>query len=106
MAPHYVKRLYVIELVQSSAVFTEKGSRSSRGLEAAIEDAKRIEGVEYAATDVTEPDRVQGAVAVAAGAAVPLSTVVNCAGIWPSGHILASRASTTSLSTRRSSRST
>lgn len=57
-------------------------------LPAAIESAPQVEGVEYVAVDVTDGDQVREAVATAAGAGVPLRTVVNCAGIGPSMRIL------------------
>ena len=57
-------------------------------LPTAIESAPTVERVTYVAVDVTDPDQVAEAVAVAAGAAVPLRTVVNCAGIGPSMRIL------------------
>ncbi len=60
-------------------------------LQASIDRAERaVDGVEYVATDVTEPDQVRAAVSRAAGAG-PLRTVVNCAGIGPSARILGKR---------------
>jgi len=56
-----------------------------------IVDAPEIIGVSYVATDVTDPVQVQTAVDRAAGAGVPLRTVVNCAGIGPSMRILGKR---------------
>ena len=50
-------------------------------LPASIEGAPQVDGVEYVAVDVTDPEQVQAAVDTAAGAGVPLRTVVNCAGI-------------------------
>ena len=55
---------------------------------AAIEGAPQVDGIEYVAVDVTDPEQVQAAVDTAAGAGVPLRTVVNCAGIGPSMRIL------------------
>ncbi|MFL6132688.1 MAG: SDR family NAD(P)-dependent oxidoreductase [Nocardioidaceae bacterium] len=55
-------------------------------LPASIDDAEPTEGLEYVATDVTEPDQVAAAVSQAAEAG-PLRTVVNCAGIGPSARI-------------------
>lgn len=57
-------------------------------LPAAIEGAPQVDGIEYVAVDVTDPEQVQSAVDTAAGAGVPLRTVVNCAGIGPSMRIL------------------
>jgi NAD(P)-dependent dehydrogenase (short-subunit alcohol dehydrogenase family) len=54
----------------------------------AIEGAEHREGIEYVATDVTDGDAVRSAVSTAAGAGVPLRTVVSCAGIGPSARIL------------------
>jgi NAD(P)-dependent dehydrogenase (short-subunit alcohol dehydrogenase family) len=55
-------------------------------LPASIDDAEPTEGLQYVATDVTEPDQVAAAVTQAAEAG-PLRTVVNCAGIGPSARI-------------------
>src|SRR5690606_7699417 len=57
-------------------------------LDGAIAKAPAVPGVTYVATDVTDPDSVQAAVATAAGSGVPLRVVVNCAGIGPSARIL------------------
>jgi NAD(P)-dependent dehydrogenase (short-subunit alcohol dehydrogenase family) len=54
----------------------------------AIESSQEVDGVEYVATDVTDPASVQSAVDRAAGSGVPLRVVVNCAGIGPSARIL------------------
>jgi NAD(P)-dependent dehydrogenase (short-subunit alcohol dehydrogenase family) len=54
----------------------------------AIESAPEVDGVEYVATDVTDPASVQSAVDRAAGSGVPLRVVVSCAGIGPSERIL------------------
>jgi NAD(P)-dependent dehydrogenase (short-subunit alcohol dehydrogenase family) len=59
-------------------------------LPAAIENAPRVDGITYVATDVTEPDQVAAAVA-AAETEGPLRTVVNCAGIGPSARILSKK---------------
>ena len=56
-------------------------------LDLKIEDAPKVDGVEYIATDVTDPSQVKAAVDQAALAA-PLRAVVNCAGIGPSARIL------------------
>jgi len=55
-------------------------------LPASIDGAEPTEGLEYVATDVTEPDQVAAAVSRAAEEG-PLRTVVNCAGIGPSARI-------------------
>lgn len=57
-------------------------------LPASIEKAPAVDNVEYVAVDVTDPEQVAAAVEQAAGAGVPLRTVVNCAGIGPSARIL------------------
>ncbi|MFJ6133754.1 SDR family NAD(P)-dependent oxidoreductase [Janibacter terrae] len=57
-------------------------------LPTAVETAPQVEGVEYVAVDVTDPEQVQAAVDTVAGAGVPLRTVVSCAGIGPSMRIL------------------
>jgi NAD(P)-dependent dehydrogenase (short-subunit alcohol dehydrogenase family) len=57
-------------------------------LASSIEASEKIDGVHYVAVDVTDPEQVHEAVAEAAGAGVPLRTVVNCAGIGPSARIL------------------
>jgi NAD(P)-dependent dehydrogenase (short-subunit alcohol dehydrogenase family) len=56
-------------------------------LATAVEQAPGVEGVEYVATDVTDPEQVEAAVEQAAAEA-PLRVVVNCAGIGPSARIL------------------
>jgi NAD(P)-dependent dehydrogenase (short-subunit alcohol dehydrogenase family) len=45
-------------------------------------------GIEYVPVDVTDEEQVRAGVARAAGAGVPLRTVVNCAGVGPSMRIL------------------
>lgn len=62
-------------------------------LPAAIEPAPAVDGVEYVSVDVTDPEQVRTAVLTAASAAVPLRTVVNCAGIGPSMRILGKQGS-------------
>jgi NAD(P)-dependent dehydrogenase (short-subunit alcohol dehydrogenase family) len=65
-----------------------KGARVfALDLPAGVDGAEAVDGVEYVATDVTEPVEVQAAVTRAAEAG-PLRTVVNCAGIGPSARIL------------------
>jgi NAD(P)-dependent dehydrogenase (short-subunit alcohol dehydrogenase family) len=56
-------------------------------LPAAVETAA-ADGVTFVPVDVTDPDQVAEAVAVAAGADLPLRSVVHCAGIGPSMRIL------------------
>src|ERR1700712_3127211 len=69
-----------------------KGARVfALDLAGSIEKAERVDGITYVEADVTNPDQVQAAVATAAGSAVPLRTVVNCAGIGPSARILSKR---------------
>lgn len=57
-------------------------------LPSAIDKASPVDGVTLVATDVTDPDQVQGAVETASADDRPLRTVVNCAGIGPSMRIL------------------
>lgn len=57
-------------------------------LPASIEDAPRVEGVEYLPVDVTDQAQVAEGVTTASGAGLPLRTVINCAGIGPSMRIL------------------
>lgn len=57
-------------------------------LPVSIEKAPEVAGVTYVPVDVTDPEQVREAVAVAASAGVPLRTVVNCAGIGTAGRIL------------------
>lgn len=73
----------------TAAALADKGALVfAFDLPAAIESAPSVERVTYVAVDVTDPDQVAEAVAVAAEADVPLRTVVNCAGIGPSMRIL------------------
>ncbi|WP_068249626.1 SDR family NAD(P)-dependent oxidoreductase [Janibacter corallicola] len=53
-----------------------------------IGKAPAVDGVQYVEVDVTDEDQVREGVATAAGAGVPLRSVVNCAGIGPSMRIL------------------
>jgi NAD(P)-dependent dehydrogenase (short-subunit alcohol dehydrogenase family) len=53
-----------------------------------VDNAPEVSGVTYVPADVTDPEQVRAAVATAAGAGLPLRTVVNCAGIGPSMRIL------------------
>lgn len=57
-------------------------------IDAAVEHAERVDGVSYLPADVTDADQVAAAVDTAAGAAVPLRVLVNCAGIGPSARTL------------------
>jgi len=58
-------------------------------LPAGIDQAPKVEGITYVATDVTDEQQVRAAVSLAsADAAAPLRIVVNCAGIGPSARIL------------------
>jgi NAD(P)-dependent dehydrogenase (short-subunit alcohol dehydrogenase family) len=59
-------------------------------LQAAIDNAPKVDGITYVAADVTEPEQVQAAVDAAAGEG-PLRVVVNCAGIGPSARILSKK---------------
>lgn len=56
-------------------------------LPAAVDKAEQVAGVTYFPADVTDPDQVQSAVD-AAGSAVPLRAVVNCAGVGWAGRIV------------------
>ncbi|OXM74463.1 SDR family NAD(P)-dependent oxidoreductase [Amycolatopsis thermalba] len=60
-------------------------------LAAGIEKAEKVEGITYVEADVTDGDQVAAAVEQAAGGAVPLRVVVNCAGIGPSARILSKK---------------
>jgi NAD(P)-dependent dehydrogenase (short-subunit alcohol dehydrogenase family) len=71
----------------TAAALAEQGA-SVFVLDLAVDDAPQVDGVEYVATDVTDPDSVQSAVDRAASSGVPLRVVVNCAGIGPSARIL------------------
>jgi NAD(P)-dependent dehydrogenase (short-subunit alcohol dehydrogenase family) len=73
----------------TAAALADRGARVfALDLPAALADAPVVEGIEYVAADVTDPASVRDAVQRAAGAGVPLRTVVNCAGIGPSARIL------------------
>jgi NAD(P)-dependent dehydrogenase (short-subunit alcohol dehydrogenase family) len=73
----------------TAAALAEKGVLVfAFDLPAAIEAAPAVDGVRYHAVDVTDAEQVAQAVTEAAGAGVPLRTVVNCAGIGPSMRIL------------------
>lgn len=74
-----------------AATAAELVSRGARvvgiDLPAGIEKAPEVDGVTYAAADVTDEQQVRDAVATAAAIA-PLRTVVNCAGIGPSARVV------------------
>ncbi|MFJ8108044.1 SDR family NAD(P)-dependent oxidoreductase [Streptomyces sp. NPDC096132] len=73
----------------TAKALAERGARVfALDLKDGIDKAPEVDGVTYVPTDVTDPEQVRAAVAVAAGAGVPLRTVVNCAGIGPSARIL------------------
>lgn len=73
----------------TAAALAQQGARVfAFDLPAAIEGAAAVPGVEYVAVDVTDEEQVRAGVAQAAGAGVPLRTVVNCAGIGPSMRIV------------------
>ena len=73
----------------TAAALAGQGARVfALDLAQAIESAPEVDGVEYVATDVTDPASVQSAVDRAASSGVPLRVVVNCAGIAPSARIL------------------
>ncbi len=60
-------------------------------LQQSIDATDEVKGVTYVAVDVTDPEQVQAAVDQAAAGIEPLRTVVNCAGIGPSGRILSKK---------------
>ena len=73
----------------TAAALTRRGAQVfALDLAEAIEQAPQVEGIQYIGVDVTRPEQVQAAVDRAAGTAMPLRTVVNCAGIGPSMRIL------------------
>jgi NAD(P)-dependent dehydrogenase (short-subunit alcohol dehydrogenase family) len=73
----------------TAKALAERGARVfALDLKDAVDGAPEVAGVTYLAADVTDPEQVRTAVAAAAGAGVPLRTVVNCAGIGPSMRIL------------------
>ncbi|MEH0573956.1 MULTISPECIES: SDR family NAD(P)-dependent oxidoreductase [Streptomyces] len=73
----------------TAKALAERGARVfALDLKDGIDKAPEAPGVTYVPADVTDPEQVGAAVATAAGAGVPLRTVVNCAGIGPSARIL------------------
>lgn len=74
--------------VATAAALADRGVRViGVDLPAGIEKAPEVDGITYHAADVTQPDDVRAAVAMATEVG-PLRTVVNCAGIAPSARIL------------------
>lgn len=72
----------------TAAALADRGVRViGVDLPAGIEKASEVDGITYHAADVTQPDDVRAAVAMATEVG-PLRTVVNCAGIAPSARIL------------------
>lgn len=72
----------------TAAALADRGVRViGVDLPAGIEKAPEVDGITYYAADVTQPDDVRAAVAMATEVG-PLRTVVNCAGIAPSARIL------------------
>ena len=72
----------------TAAALADRGVRViGVDLPAGIEKAPEVDGITYHAADVTQPDDVRAAVAMATEVG-PLRTVVNCAGIAPSARIL------------------
>ena len=73
----------------TAKALAERGAKVfALDLKDGVDRAPEVDGVTYVPTDVTDPEQVRAAVAAAAGADVPLRTVVNCAGIGPSARIL------------------
>ncbi|GAA1653446.1 SDR family NAD(P)-dependent oxidoreductase [Georgenia ruanii] len=76
----------------TASALAQRGARVfAFDLAMAIGEAPPVAGVEYVAVDVTDAAAVQAGVDTAAGAGLPLRTVVNCAGIGPSMRILGRR---------------
>ncbi len=57
----------------------------------AIDQAEKLERVDYVPADVTDGDQVQAAVEAAVGTGLPLRVVVNCAGIGTAGRVLSKK---------------
>ncbi|MFF3736527.1 SDR family NAD(P)-dependent oxidoreductase [Streptomyces sp. NPDC002566] len=73
----------------TAAALAGRGARVfALDLKDGVDKAPEVDGVTYVPADVTDPEQVRAAVAVAAGSGVPLRTAVNCAGIGPSARIL------------------
>lgn len=76
----------------TAAALAEQGaSVYAFDLQPSIEKAAETKGVTYISVDVTDPEQVQAAVDQAASGIEPLRSVVNCAGIGPSGRILSKK---------------
>ena len=60
-------------------------------LPSAVEDAEKLDNVEYVGADVTDPDQVASAVEAATSTGLPLRVVVNCAGIGTAGRVLSKK---------------
>ena len=60
-------------------------------LPSAVEDAEKLDNVEYVGADVTDPDQVATAVEAATSTGLPLRVVVNCAGIGTAGRVLSKK---------------
>jgi NAD(P)-dependent dehydrogenase (short-subunit alcohol dehydrogenase family) len=76
----------------TAAALAERGcSVFALDLASGIEKAPQVEGVTYVECDVTDPSSVAAAVQQAAGAGVPLRTVVNCAGVGTAGRVLSKK---------------
>lgn len=72
----------------TARLFAERGAEVfALDLPDAIDQAERVDGVEYLPADVTDEDQVQAAVDTAAGASSPLRVAVNCAGVGWAGRI-------------------
>ncbi|WP_075660916.1 SDR family NAD(P)-dependent oxidoreductase [Streptomyces acidiscabies] len=73
----------------TAKAFAQAGARVfAVDLKSSIDGAPEVAGVTYVPADVTDPEQVAAAVAVASGEGLPLRAVVNCAGIGPSMRIL------------------
>ncbi len=57
----------------------------------AIDEAEKLDRVDYVGADVTDGDQVQAAVDAAVDTGLPLRVVVNCAGIGTAGRLLSKK---------------
>jgi NAD(P)-dependent dehydrogenase (short-subunit alcohol dehydrogenase family) len=57
----------------------------------AVDDAEKLQNVDYVGADVTDGDDVQAAVEAAVATGFPLRVVVNCAGIGTPGRVLSKK---------------
>ena len=57
----------------------------------AIDEAEKLDRVDYVGADVTDDDQVQAAVDAAVDTGLPLRVVVNCAGIGTAGRVLSKK---------------